>query len=773
MKIDGGEILGSVYGGGRLGSVGYGLYDATTNNQPTPGYGEMRDDDKYDDGTDGSAFFTKGRGHIDITIKGGTIGNSYEYVIPNTADNAAAGITENKAVADWTDTDWKNWKKYKNIPNTEFVYDSDMKFYRLLHTKGGNVFAGGMGRLYQLDGETAISAVDWWKLGNVKSTKLTITGGTIKSSVYGGSELGMTQGTHVVKDADGNAIKDANDKDLVAASEVIVNGGTIGTKLTGTVSVPAVDANDPDIAVNNVTRYTYGSVFGGGYGSTVESLSPTGKAVTYPKYIAGRVKGGTRVTMTGGEVLASVFGGGDMAAVGESTALGETLTSGLVGDTYVNISGGTVGIDKTVLTEGKGLEIRYGGATMGNVYGGGNGYRLTVRSGQIFGNTNVDISQAEGKTTRIYHNIYGGGAYGTVGDFDYETSTEVPGYIGIPKVVDIEGLDARHTGTGTTNVTITGGTIGVDGHENGMVFGSGRGDIANPEARDDFLAWVNDANVTIGDAAKGTNANGDGKYTTTPLVNGSVYGSGENGHTFNKTLVNIHAGTIGNSTEYYAYRGNVYGGGCGTDTYTVIVNKGQANEYTYEAYNKWAGVVRGNTKVNIDGGLITGGVYGAGAMASVGTIDNVTDTATVAKHASDATSFALSWPYKFVFKEGTGKATINITGGHIGVTGTDGGDVYGSARGEADDRYAMAHHAYVREAEVNVNYGSTEETSAIGELTSQCITGSVHGSGENGYVYGNTKVTLNEGLIGHSLYGAGKGKGTYKQKLLKIGVDPN
>ena len=81
----------------------------------------------------------------------------------------------------------------------------------------------------------------------------------------------------------------------------------------------------------------------------------------------------------------------------------------------------------------------------------------------------------------------------------------------------------------------------------------------------------------------------------------------------------------------------------------------------------------------------------------------------------------------------------------------------------------MAHHAFVNEAEVNVNYGSTEETSAIGELTSQCITGSVHGSGENGYVYGDTHVTLHKGLIGHSLYGAGKGKGTYTKALNKIG----
>jgi hypothetical protein len=45
----------------------------------------------------------------------------------------------------------------------------------------------------------------------------------------------------------------------------------------------------------------------------------------------------------------------------------------------------------------------------------------------------------------------------------------------------------------------------------------------------------------------------------------------------------------------------------------------------------------------------------------------------------------------------------------------------------------------------------------------------VHGSGEDGYVYGDARVTLNKGLIVHSIYGAGKGKGTYKVTLNQIG----
>ena len=447
LNITGGTMLGSVYGGGRLGSVGYGLFSKNET-----GYGEMMADNATETGFVPVGGLTHGRGHVTMNISGGTIGNKYEFIVP-----AGAGPVSGNDFGSWTAGDWTSWKNTNHVPYTEY----DKSNGRLTHTKGGNVFTGGMGRLYQLDGETAISAVDWWKLGNVKSTKLTITGGTIKSNVYGGGELGMVQGTHTSADS------------KTVGTEIIIEGGTIGTEITSKVG-------DAD-----VTQYTFGSVYGGGYGSLVEKLTHgtgTNAYETYPKYIAGRVKGSTEVTMTDGTVKASVYGGGEMAAVGESKVLststdpvvkGETLTGAegkaMDGHTYVTISGGTVGINRTTITDGDNVSyIYYGGATMGNVYGGGSGYINTVRSGHIYGNTNVTISQAEGKTTQIYHNVYGGGAYGTVGDFTYTTTHDTG--TGTMKVTDINGLHNDRTGTGTANVTITGGTIGSDGHDNGMVY---------------------------------------------------------------------------------------------------------------------------------------------------------------------------------------------------------------------------------------------------------------------------------------------------------------
>ena len=570
-----------------------------------------------------------------------------------------------------------------------------------------------MGNLYEQNGTTYISLVDWWKLGCAKSTKLTITGGIIKSNVYGGGELGQVVGAHTAKNA-ANA-------DVSVGTEIIINGGTIGSEVKDG---------------SNVVQYTFGSVFGGGYGSLEEKLTHNegtdDEFVSYPKYIAGRVKAGTKVKMTAGRVWASVYGGGEMAAVGESKTLGETLTTGYTGDTHVIVSGGTIGKEKVG-------ETYFGGAKMGNVYGGGSGDNNTVRSGHVYGNTNVTISDGT-----IYHNVYGGGAYGTVGDFIYTTAEES----GVQKVSGITGLNTEHTGTGVATVTITGGTIGYDGKENGMVFGSSRGDINAPGKRDDHTAWVYDTHVTIG--TSGSNSG--------PQIRGTVYGSGENGHVFNDTEVTVNSGTIGiyddtdhtyditsNNTTYngadYPYRGNVYGGGCGMDKY-YSNPAAETHDGNGQLYNSLAGIVYGNTTVNITGGRVVRNVYGAGAMGSVGKVVSTT--------TNNVTTTTIT---------SGGLTTINISGGQVGDDGVDDGNVYGAARGDATTDQTDV--ALAKNTSVNISSNGN-------------IKGSVYGGGETGDVMENTEVNVGaekqtsgttvtyvvasgNPIIGGNVYGGGKG----------------
>lgn len=427
----------------------------------------------------------------------------------------------------------------------------------------------------------------------------------------------------------------------------------------------------------------------------------------------GAVTGNVTLTFDGTTTVGkSVYGGGEESSVG--------------GNTNVTINNATIGKEN------------FGGATYGNVYGGGmgkfkdeNGHVLetskAVALGLVKGNTNVTINNGT-----IYHNIYGGGAYGSVGTFTYDNSTGLP--------------SACEENTGSANITILGGTIGYSGKENGIIFGSSRGDVDAPGSIQDKLAWVNDTHVIIG----GTNAD--------PQIKGSVYGGGENGHTYNDAEVAIHSGTIGiaegstivddNGTPdddsddiiyygpSYPYRGNVYGGGCGTDKYYTDPT-GVANPYDCNgnAYNPLGGVVYGNTIINIDGGNIERNVYGAGSMGSVGRMDN--------------TGAIVSG----------GTTNISISNGNIGVKNIDGGNVFGAARGDAAS------------TQTDVAIVKTTNVAISGSTTA--IMGSVYGGGESGDVgtyttaedgtnnylggSGVCNVTITGGTVSGSVFGAGKG----------------
>lgn len=397
-------------------------------------------------------------------------------------------------------------------------------------------------------------------------------------------------------------------------------------------------------------------------------------------------------TIVGG----SVYGGGKESVVD--------------GSTTVSVTGGTIG------TIGAGVDD-------GNVYGGGKGKDDSVEAGLVKGNTNVTISGSP----VIKHNVYGGGAYGSVGTFtyadnDYHTAhPEVP--VGMPYALATEN-------TGACTVTITGGTIGTTGKENGMVFGSSRGDVGQPGGITDKQAWVHQTQVTIGDAA----------LETGPTIKGSVYGGGENGHTFTNAVVEIKKGTVGitdtqtDGGARYPYRGNVYGGGCGTDTYTVKENAGTESEKTYTYFNRLAGIVRGNTEVNITGGHVVHNVYGGGAMGSVGVFTREAST-------------DIHVPGKITGVTSGGKCTVTVSGGTVGNTGAkminptggpdDFGHVFGGARGQVHD---LADYPNLE----RVVYVDNTEVTISGGL----VTGSVYGGSESGHVRENTVVKIQGGQIG-------------------------
>ena len=503
LTINGGEMLGSVYGGGRLASVGYGLYLVDEVVGGVKPYGVMRPDNVDDKGNTVDNFK---RGYITVTINGGTIGK-------------------------------------------EFADDAEGEH-------SGNVFGGSMGRLTKLDGSSFDDPKHWTLLATAKSTTVNINGGIIKRSVYGGGEMG-------------------------------------------------------------------------------------------------------------------------------------TVTT----DAIVNVSGGTIG------TSGK------GGAEFGNVYGGGKGYvddaGTYATAGIIQGNTKVTINSGTNGEPKIYHNIYGGGAYGSVGTITYGNATYIPNQTAavsnMPTAWERAAEGTTQVNTGTAEVYVYGGTIGTNGNENGMVFGSSRGDVGTPVNGIDpnnRLAWVYNTKVVIGSEGK------------SPIVYGSVYGSGENGHVFENTQVDIHSGTMGVTTDdsfggpNYRLRGNVYGGGCGEDTYPGTTDTKKEN------FNPLAGIVLGSTNVTIDGGQVVHNVYGAGALGSA-----TNTSVTIAGNAV------------------------------IGVSGKDGGNVFGAARGKEGITIVGSNLANSIETAVNINGGQ--------------IWGSVYGGGETGNVKQDVNVSMTGGAVAKDVYGGG------------------
>ncbi len=796
-------MLGSVYGGGRLASVG--SYFVAVGD---PNYSQLQDGDDH--------------GNITLNITGGTIGNLRELNHP--AFSSSASYSVGDVVA------YQN-QMYSFISAHSGAWDED-DVTDIVHTTGGNVFGSSMGRLFKLGATDETDPNSflriWPGMAKCKNTEINISGdATIYSNVYGGGELG-----YVLK----------NTKVTIDGSEVTIGHG---------------------VATGTTDACYLGSVYGGGYGS--ENITPhindTASITSTSGFVsaamhAGRVYGNTEVELKNGHVLGNIYGGGELASVGrrwmhmtyaydpsdpykfqhpyDGTAAtynyevnGVTYTSygynANVGNTKVTVSGGIVGevtnvtvgthrvaghttgrtgsvfggskgrpgyyddvngvdlgfhytrmayVDQTqviihggqiaasVFGGGENGHVRYNatvtmdGGTVGleltagekeldangearvdiyhgNIYGGGRGIDMTQggylgeASGQVFGNTIVDIS---GGTVR--HHVFGGGSIASVGTYvDYPI---VPG-------------DHAEALTGKATVTIHGGVIGSDGMNNGFVYGSGRG-VAYSNSDFSNKAFVNNTEVNIQTGAD---------------VRGSVFGGGANGHVMTDTRVNVSGGTIGSQinssdwTQPVAHTSGTYGAG-DADPYTGAAGsnlgwvKYPTNNPSDPNYNDYmsqlgesavthyhgnvygggrgvdrhdgnfstsAGRVYGNTNVDISGGIVYHNVYGGGSMASVGYYNEVPIT-----------------PHSSILSGGI--ATVTIRGGQIGTTGSNNGHVFGSSRGMAGSEYS--HFAFTEDTYVNIQNGAD-------------IRGSVFGSGENGHVLNNTYVTMTGGTVGRPL----------------------
>ena len=162
VEVSGGIIYGSVFGGSEDGHV---LGNVKVDIKPGAKIGTWGT--SYVDGN----VFGGGRGFSGDNLNAGSVGGTVTMNI--TGGTMLGSVYGGGRLGSVEDDITINISGGTIGNNHEYTYDASSM---LTHTRGGNVFAGGMGRMYQLDGTTPISSVNWWELGNVKSTKLTISG---------------------------------------------------------------------------------------------------------------------------------------------------------------------------------------------------------------------------------------------------------------------------------------------------------------------------------------------------------------------------------------------------------------------------------------------------------------------------------------------------------------------------------------------------------------------------------------------------------------------
>lgn len=269
------DILHSVYGGGNYGRI----YEGENN-------------------------------AANITILGGTIHDNV-YGGANLADaqkvfiNMYDGIVEGNIYGGCNTDGTTNGDAVINIHNG---------------TVGGSVFGGGYG------GPFTIDDTDYEGTIMAQNTTVTVSGGTINNNVYGGGEEGTVTGnTNVV--ISGGSVKNVYGAGLGTEANAISDNANIGGTTTVTVSG------------GNITQSVYGGGENGavGYNSTGSNSLVVVSGGTIGENVFGGgnngfTNGPTIVNMDGGTVEGSVFGG----AFGKK---GKVYVAGL---RTVNMRGGTV-----------------------------------------------------------------------------------------------------------------------------------------------------------------------------------------------------------------------------------------------------------------------------------------------------------------------------------------------------------------------------------------------------------------------------------------------
>lgn len=696
-------------------------------------------------------------------------------------------------------------------------------------SKSANIHGGGYGNSTTVSGNVnmtigeSTSATDWVK---------------VYGNVYGGSALGTVSGNTAITmnkgEINGNLFGGALGNDTYAAQvngnvEVTVNGGKVtgavfgcndanGTpKGTVSVTINGTDATTYDGSGNRI--YALQGVYGGG---NLAHYNPTTATNGYPKVVVNKC-------LTS---IKEVYGGGNAAAVPQTdvTIYGGDIGSVFAGGNGISGTPANVGYQNkleptTDNSYGNGTATaRIYGGTIGRVFGGSNAHGV-IREGV---SVNIDKSQstANPKCDMIVGEVYGGGnmadskaasvTIGCTGTLTESHRTH-PEDIG----VSLEGIGSVFGGANQADVTSGNITVNINSgivanvfggnNQTGAISGTIAVNIEKTSESDDDCGWYVGNVYGAGNLAQ---------YSGSPAVNilngevsGNVYGGGKgdaNDHSKGQVTGNptVTIGDNANADHMAIVIGDVYGGGDAGNVVGIpvvnVVNK--CNTTIGNVYGGGNAADVSATNVTIDGGTITGMVFGGGhgnKDAKPQTEANVTGNVKVL-----VTGGTINKVFGGSNSKGNIGGDINLTiekadehcdmhiaevygGGNeaagnagtitIGCTGGEGegiGDVYGGANA-ADINTPITLN--ITGGNISRVFGGNNTSGSINgdilvnvDWTGTCgvnALGNVYGAGNQAAYSGNTEVNILNGTVTGSVYGGGLGATAVVTGTTTVNID--
>lgn len=455
---------------------------------------------------------------------------------------------------------------------------------------------------------------------------------------------------------------------LVTSADVTINGSTSVTSVKGNVyggsesgfvqDDTKVEIKAGIIGAEGTTNY--GNVFGGGRG-----LSAFAEA--------GKVKGNTNVTISGGTTNGSVYGGGELGDVGTINKANinsyrwtdltvEPYTYNNTGVCTVSITGASAEIKGHVFGAGRGeaetfeceKAMAYGtniniskGTVNGNVYGGGqigrveNNAVVTIGvenetksdtsapliKGSVFGagagvETHGYAALMRGNSAvtiqgnaKVNQSIYGGGEIASVGRYWVKTLPKLDDAPEPPEGLPLGMPYETRSGGDCTVIVRDNAIIGSDGTDDaGNVFGAGKGVDPHFDPGNSKRMFKDSEGNNVWDTFA-SEAQYLSFLETMALATKPDVTIAENaivkGSVFGGGQIGITKGSVKVNITGGTVSKDVYGGGALANTNADNWNSYQ-NTWTTSKYNQETHATSYTTEVALTGGTVNGNVYGGG-----------------------------------------------------------------------------------------------------------------------------------------------------------------